>query len=686
MLEMSRAAAALAAVVAATGAQADEGLWTYDDFPAARVQQAYGFTPDQAWLDHLRLASVHINDCSAAIVSQDGLVQTNHHCVTECIDSLSAPGQDLNMTPVVAPTLADERTCPGQKAEILALLGNVTERVLAAAKASPAGPDAARQQEIARIEGECGKPGENRRCEVIPLFSGAKYLLHTYRTYSDVRLVLGPEMAAGSFGGDPDNFNFPRYAFDVAYLRLYENGAPAATPNRLKWRSEPLEEGELVFISGHPADTGRSTPMPVVDYYLDTYYPWTLVSYAELRGRLIAYAAQGAEQARVTSALLAEVENTYKANWAERAALQGQGILERLRRAELQLRQAIAADPSLATAAGDAWERIEAAQKVNREVFYARVYLGEEAETNSDLFNYARTILRAADERDKPEEQRLSGYSDAELPSLLEYLSADDPVRNEKEGLGLAFWLAKMREFMTADHPVVRKVLGKESPEGMATRLVSTTRLGDPAERKRLFVGGKPAVDASDDPMLALVRSIDAEGREADRRRRDEVKNVVDAAVRKIAPIRFSLSSGAVYPDATSTLRLTYGRVEGWTQPDGRAVAPFTRFSGLLDRATGADPYRLALAWDAAKDGLLPDTILNVSTTNDTIGGNSGSPAVDRDGALVGAMFDGNIHSLGGYYIFDPALNRTVIIASTAIEEALVKVYGLQRIVDELKR
>ena len=229
-------------------------------------------------------------------------------------------------------------------------------------------------------------------------------------------------------------------------------------------------------------------------------------------------------------------------------------------------------------------------------------------------------------------------------------------------------------------------MLGKESPEGMAARLVSTTRLGDPAERKRLLVGGKPTVDACDDPMLALVRSIDAEGREADRRRRDEVKNVVDDAVRKIAPIRFSLSSGAVYPDATATLRLTYGRVEGWIEPDGRAVAPFTRFSGLLDRATKADPYRLAHAWDAAKNLLSPDTILNVSTTNDTIGGNSGSPAVDRNGALVGAMFDGNIHSLGGYYIFDPALNRTVIIASTAIEEALVKVYGLQRIVDELKR
>ncbi|MGE0500466.1 MAG: S46 family peptidase [Rhizobiaceae bacterium] len=674
-----RAAAVVAAVAAlCVPVAAEEGMWTYDAFPSGVVEASHGFGPDEAWLDHVRLSSVMLDGCSAAIVSGRGLVQTNHHCVTGCIESLSAPGQDLAMTPILAPTEADERTCPGVKAEVLVSLSDVSARVAAA------GDDEGRRAETAKIEAECTATVTKGRCAVISLFAGAKHTLHSYRTYDDVRMVLGPEAAAGSFGGDPDNFNFPRFAFDVSYLRLYEDGRPAETPNHLEWRSEPLKDDELVFVSGHPGDTGRGMPVAVVEYYVDTFFPWVLVTDAELRGRLIAYADRGVEEARVAAAALFNVENNFKADWAEYMALQ-RGLLAELRRAEAKLREAIAADAGKAAAVGDAFERVEAAERVNRGIFYVRRYFGEYAASNSELFGYAMTIAHAAEERVRPEAERLTGYSDSELPDLGDWLGADKPVQLPKEQIVLEFWLAKMREFLTADHPLVRDVLGRESPEALARRVVTGTRLTDPAERRRLFDGGRAAVEASDDPLIVLIRKVAGPGREVDVKFRDEVEAVRMESRRKIDPVRIALAGEDSYPDANGTLRLNYGTVKGWTEPDGREVKPFTTFAGLLDRATGSEPYKLADAWEKAKGALNPDVILNVSTTNDTVGGNSGSPIIDREGRIVGAMFDGNIHSLGGYYFFDPVLNRSVILASTAIEEALPKVYGLQRIVDELK-
>jgi len=678
------AASAAALLAMSAVASSDEGFWTFDDIPYAKIKDALGFAPDQAWLDHARLGSVLIDGCSASIVSASGLVQTNHHCVTDCIESLSAPGQDLNTSPILAPTLADERTCPGFVAEVLVAMEDVTARVKAAGDASAAGEDA-RRDAMTRIEAACKGADETRRCKVVSFFAGDKYTLHTYRKYTDVRMVLGPEGAAAQFGGDPDNFNFPRYAFDVSYLRLYEGGKPAVTPNRLKWRSQPLKGGEAVFISGHPGASGRTIPTAFVEYFVDTYFPFMLVMDAEMRGRLIAYAAQGAEQARVTKAQLYDIENAYKENWGEHGALL-RGILDSLRERDAALRAAIDADPALKAEVGDAWEKLDAAADTARQIFYLRQFLGQNALSASDLFQYGRKILRASQERLKPEDQRLPGYADADLADMLDLVAADAPVLAAKEEILLSFWLAKMREHLTADHPVVRKALGKESPEGLAARLVAGTKLGDPAERKRLFEGGMAAVDASDDPMFILLKAIDAEGREADRRYREDVLAIFDESKRRIDPIRIRLSGASKYPDANSTLRLSYGRVDGWIEPDGRKIEPFTNFAGLLDRATGADPFKLADRWEAAKATLDPQTLFNASINNDSIGGNSGSPILDVRGEVVGVMFDGNIHSMGGYYLFEPLRNRSVILNATAIEEALVKVYGLQRIVDELRQ
>jgi hypothetical protein len=665
---------------------ADEGLWTFDDLPIDRLQKAYGFAPDAAWLDHARLASVRLPGCSAGIVSSHGLVQTNHHCVLDCTKDLSAPGQDINMTPVLAATLADERQCLGLEAEIVVSITDVTDRLVAATKGL-AGEAfrAARDGEIARIETECGNGSEHGYCEVIPLYSGGKYALHKCRTYDDVRLVLGPEIAAGSFGGDPDNFSFPRFAFDVALLRLYEDGKPVETPEHFAWRSTPLADGELLFITGNPGETGRLWATSTADFSLDTYFPYALVTAAELRGQLLMFSTLGAEQARMAAPLLYDIENSYKSSRGERAALADRDFMAALRAAENELKAKVAADPALAAEIGDPWADIARADDAQRRLFFPFRLLEFEAGGYSELFDHARTLVRAAEERGKPEAERLPGYSDADLEQLAKDIASDDPVEPVIEEIVLAFWLSKAREFMTVDDPRTKLLLGRESPEGLVKRLVTGTRLGNAAERKRLFDGGADAIARSTDPLIIFAKQFDEEARALGKEFRETVRTPKDQALERIARARFRIYGTSVYPDATGSLRINYGAVEGWTEPDGRRIEPFTFFSGLYDRATGADPFRLAPLWAAAREKLDPDTIFNVSTNNDTIGGNSGSPVLDRDGRIVGALFDGNLHGFGGFYRFDPLLNRSVVIASTAIEEGLAKVYGLQRIVDELK-
>ena len=677
----------LGALLSAGLARADEGMWTYDRFPAAKVEAAYGFAPDAAWLDRVRLGSVRLdNGCSAALVSGQGLVQTNHHCISDCVVNLSEEGFDPAFDPVIAETLDEERACPGLNADIVTAISDVTATV-AGATANLSGEAAvnARDDELTRIESGCRDENAGRHCEVVMLYGGGAFALYEYRRYSDVRLVFAPEAAAAQFGGDPDNFNFPRYAFDVAFLRLYENDAPAVTPSFLTWRSTPLVDGELVFVSGNPYETGRLWPMSMVSYVRDVYLPWSLVTGAELRGRVHAFAAQGEEQARISFELLYAIENTYKSEWGELTALSSPGFFEALQAAENEFRDRVHADNLLPAGEGDPWEDIARAYDNYRSFFHADRYVAEGA-TDSVLFGYAREIVRAAEERSKPETDRLEGYSDSDLPLIEDYLFADIPVEPELEKIGLSFWLSKLREFLTTDDPMVKKILGSESPEGLAHRLIEGSKLGDIGERRRLYEGGAEAVAASTDPMIEFARSFDPEARALDRRYRNEVREVRVAALERIAAARFVVYGDSVYPDATGTLRLNYGKVAGWTEPSGREVEPFTYFSGLFERATGAEPYRLSPLWEAAREKLSPDTIFNVATDNDIVGGNSGSPLVDRDGKVVGAAFDGNIHSLGGFYLFESDRNRTVSVAATAIEEALLKVYGLPRIVDELRR
>ncbi len=686
---MRRVAVFLSSLVLLTGsAIADEGMWTFDRFPAEAVRKAYGFAPDGQLLDRLRLATLRLDEgaCTAAIVGARGLVQTNYHCVAECLEALKAPGQDLSTSPVLAREEADERTCPGMVADEVLTITDVTDRILAVAS----GPDAAatedaRRAERSRIEAECEGDAADRVCEVIPLYAGARYTLHSFRRWNDVRLVFGPETDASPFGGDPDNFSFPRYAFDVAFLRLYDNGKPAETPRRLRSRSQPLAIGEAEILAGFPGYTNRGDTVAMQEYRLDTFYPYMLVTLAELKGRLIGYSALGPIQANEVAALLYEVENTYKNYWGEASALWAAGTMERLRANEETVRKKVESDPLLKARLGDPWGDLVGNRRLSRALFLQRSALVDDVTNWSVLLDWGRQIVRAVEERAKPEDQRLPDYSESDLEWMRERVGADLPVKTDQENIVIGFWLSTVRQFLTNDHPDTRLVLGMNSPEGLAQRLVSGTRLGDRAERLRLFDATPAEIAASNDPVIVLMRRIDARSRSIEKRLRDEVWAPAGDALARIAEARFAVFGEATYPDADGSLRINYGAVEGWAEADGRAIDPFTRFSGLYERATGAAPYRLSPLWSAARGRLSPDTIFNVATNHDTVGGNSGSPVVDRDGRLVGSLFDGNLPSLGGAFLFDPATYRSVIIASTAIEEAMVAVYGMNRVVGELR-
>ncbi|MFZ4121282.1 MAG: S46 family peptidase [Caulobacterales bacterium] len=681
-------ALALAALGLSTQANAEEGMWTFDNVPASSIQRAYGFTPDQAWLDRVRLGAVRLTSgCSASLVSAEGLVQTNHHCVVSCLQNFSSEGNDTLAAGYAARTRADERQCPGVRAQTLLSMTDVTSQIAtAAAGVSGAGFAAARDREIARLESECKAGREDRVCEVVTLYQGGQYQLYAYKQYSDVRMVFAPEQQIAFFGGDPDNFNFPRYAFDVSYLRVYENGQPAATPNRLRWRSTPLTDGELTFVAGHPGTTSRLLTTAQLAFQRDHFLPWRLATLSELRGRLIAFGAQGPEQRRIIADQLFGVENSYKAMTGRRLALVDPTGFGQVETAQEALQTRIRRNRAMMTMVGDAYGEIERAAAAQRSFYLAHQYLEARAGGGSSLFNSARTIVRAAADRQKPDGERLRPYTEARLAATQGALVAPFAVEPELEEILLSFWLEKMREYLTADHPLVRDVLGRESPEALAHQLVTGTRLADPAARRALWEGGAAAVAASNDPMIQFVARWDQAARDLGIRFRTEVEGPVARAQERISRARFQLMGTSTYPDATFTLRLSYGAVRGWSDPDGREVAPFTTTSGLWDRATAAYPFNLPATWTAARSRLDPNTIFNLSSTQDIIGGNSGSPLLDRDGAVVGAVFDGNIHSLGGEYFYDGRLNRTVTVASTIVEEALVDVYGMQSIVDELKR
>ncbi len=678
----------------ASSASADEGMWTFNNFPSQKVLQAHGFEPTPAWLDHLRLASVRIaGGCSASVVSASGLVMSNHHCARGCIENLSGLARkDFNRDGFYAKTLGDEARCPGMEINQLVEISNVTAQVQASTDGVAAERFAERQKAaLAGIEKQCATSDEVR-CEVISLYQGGRYDLYRYRRLQDIRLVFAPEDRIGSFGGDPDNFMFPRYDLDVSFLRIYgPDGRPMVMDHHLAWSDGGLRDGELTFVSGNPGGTSRGKTLAQIDDDRDWRLPRKMNFAAELRGYVTEYQHRGAEQKRHSEELLFDYENWLKALKGRHAALADKTFYGQLASNEQALRAQVAAQPELTRRYGAVWDRIE--RLVQQDQALRKTFNALEDGPISALFEIARGLVRYGDELGKPNGERLKEFADARLPQLKQRLLAKRPVYDEFEIATLTWSLTKMREDLGPDHPVIRRVFGQRSPAQIATAAVKGSRLKDIRSdatgnaiggfRKALFDGGQTRIVASRDPMMVLARAIDADARAV----RHQVETEVDGPMKQqqelLAKARFEVLGGSTYPDATFTLRLSYGVVKGFVD-NGVMVQPFTTLGGVFDRHTGVDPFALPASWLAAKARLRLGLPMNFTTTNDIIGGNSGSPVVNQQGQIVGLVFDGNLGSLGGDYGFDAAVNRTVAVHSAALIEALQQVYGARRLVDEI--
>jgi len=668
--------------LAAAPAWADEGMWLFDDFPAAKTQAKYAFTPTQPWLDKVRLASVRLaRGCSASFVSPSGLVLTNHHCAHGCIQSLSSPTDDFVTRGFNAKALPDERKCPGMEANQLVATTNVTARVQKALTGlTDQAMNDARKAEISRIEKECATSDEIR-CDVVTLFGGGRYDLYRYKRFQDVRLVLAPEVGIANFGGDPDNFDFPRYCLDMTLLRVYENGKPAATPDYLPWSAEGVKDGELTFISGHPGRTRRLETIAQLEYIRDVELPKRLVRLAEMRGVLTSFAARGKEQARTSETMLLSIENTLKAYTGRHQALVDKRFFAAKVEEERSLRAKIDADPAKKKKYAPAFAAIESAMLKMRDIVDEYDASEGSRAWQSETLSAALTLVRLANEKAKPSDQRLPEYGDAKLAALKATLLAPKPYYPELEIEAMTFSLTKLRESLGVEHPLVMKVLGKDSPRTVATRMVKGTKLREVAARRNLFDADAAAIAKSTDPMIVLARAIDPDFRQVRKAYEDVVEAVVKKNAEVLASARFDAGT-STYPDATFTLRLSYGSVAPFTKR-GAKVGPFTDVAGVYRRATGSDPYALPSSWMRTKPN--PTTPFDFTTTNDIIGGNSGSPVIDKNGALVGLVFDGNLASLGGDFGYDGTNNRAIAVDARLMFEALDKVYDARRIVKEIR-
>ena len=669
-----------------TAALADEGMWTFDNFPTAAVNQKYGLHIDQLWLDRVRGASVRLSTgCSASIVTGDGLVLTNHHCVRDCAQQLSTATTDYVKDGFQVAKREDEKLCAGMQADVLANISDVTERVTKAA-AGKTGQDfvKARDAQIAAIEKEgCAGKEDKNQCQVVTLYQGGQYKLYTYRKYSDVRLVFAPEGMTAFFGGDPDNFNFPRYDLDCSFVRLYEDGKPVKTPDHLAWSTTPPKDGEPVFVAGNPGSTQRLLTADQLESLRDLALPETLIQFSELRGRLIRFTSESAEHARIANDFLFGIENSFKAYHGEEKALVDPALIAAKRAADTDLKTKVAGNPTLTAEIGDPWADIAKVQADYRALYLPYSMMEARAGIGSDLFRFARTLVRAAAEKAKPNSDRLPAYTDSRLALLSKNLLDPQPVYPELEQATLEYWLSKLRENLTADATGTKTFLGKDSPENLSARLAQS-KLGDPAVRKALWDGGMAAVQASGDPMIKFVLATDAASRAIRKQFEERVSGPTDRATQKIARARFAIYGTNVYPDATFTLRLSYGKVQGWTD-NGVSAPSFTYYKGLWERATGQFPFDLAPRWQTAQAKVNPGTVLDFVSDNDIIGGNSGSPVINAKGEVIGAAFDGNIESLGGAFGFDGRVNRTVSVSTAAITEALRNVYGNQVLAAELE-
>jgi molybdenum-dependent DNA-binding transcriptional regulator ModE/V8-like Glu-specific endopeptidase len=667
----------------------DEGMWTFGNLPRDDVAKKYGVQISDEWLGRFQKAVVRLESgCTASFVSASGLLLTNHHCAQTCLDENSTAERDLVAAGYLAATRTGELRCQGEQASVLMETQDVTAHVTKAlAGVAPADATRTRNQTLTTLEERCESEsnagGTPLKCETVTLYQGGQYWLYKYKRYDDVRLVFAPESAVAAFGGDPDNFQFPRWCLDMSLLRVYENGKPAAPPGHLAFNWSGAKEGEPVFVAGHPGTTQRLLTAAQLRTQRDLVLPFWLVRFSELRGRLVQYSKSSPEAARTAKDYLDTIENTHKVRRMQLTTLLRDPVIEQRTEEERKLRESVLANAELKGRAGTAWDDIARAEATHREILVPYTWLEGGAGFNSDLFGYARTLVRAAEERAKPNAERLREFTDAQLANLKQSLASDAPVHPALEQVRLSFSLERMREYLGPDHAIVKRALGAASPDQRAKALVAGSTLGSPKVRVALFEGGQAAVKASTDPMIALAREIDAEARALRKRYEDEVQAPIQRAQQAIADVRFRVYGTSIYPDATFTLRLSYGAVQGWTE-DGRRVEPFTRLARMYERATGFPPFELPKRWLEAKPQLDPATPVNFATTNDIVGGSSGSAMVNAAGEIVGLIFDGNIHSISGSYWYDTERNRAVAVHPAYMRMAIAQVYRAKEIAQEL--
>jgi hypothetical protein len=637
-----------------------------------------------AWLKRAQGATIRIDGgCTGSFASPDGLVLTNNHCVWRCVRHLSSSEHNLSEEGFLARDRSEERVCPGERVSVLQETEDVTVKVEEAiAGMEGAAANEARNLVLTRLEAACEEKS-GLACESVSLYGGGQYHLYKYTRYDDVRLVFAPEMPIAAFGGDPDNFQFPRWCLDMSFLRVYENGQPASTPNHFRWRTEDFEAGEPVFVAGHPGSTQRLLTVAQLRRLRDVELPRRLLIGSELRGRMVEWGKRGKEESRIIQQRLLGVENGLKVRRNQLFSLLNEQRFGRKAAQEEELREAVEADDTLRRLYGSSWQEIENAQRVYDGIAEAYENIERAQAFNSTLFGYARTLVRAAAELPKPSEKRLREYRETLVPRIKQRLLAPIPISLDYQRLTLTFSLEKMLEWLGPDHEWVKRVLGRESGQQLAERLVSGTGLADTDRRRELWEGGEEAVAQSNDPMIELALKIDAGSRELRKRYEDEVQATTRLASEKIGRARFAVLGSGVYPDATFSLRVSWGSVAGWEEK-GAKITPFTEIARLYERATGADPFRLPQSWVDARPHLNLDTRFNFTANTDIIGGNSGSPMIDRDGNLVGLVFDGNIHSISGSYWFDESRNRTIAVHPAVMVEALREVYEAAELLEEL--
>ena len=677
----------LACAFVCSTAAADEGMWLYNEAPKDKIKAKYGFEVTQQWLDHVRLSSVRFNNGgSGSFVSPDGLTFTNHHVGAACVQQLSTEGHDYIKAGFYAKTQAEEAKCPNLELNQLVGIEDVTDKVNAGVKPgmSAAELGAAQRAAMSQVEKDC-TTSTGLRCDVVIFYSGQVYNLYKYKKYTDVRLVFAPEFDIAFFGGDPDNFTYPRYDLDITFFRVYEDDKPAHLDNYLKWSPAGVAEGDLIFGSGHPGNTGRLLTMAQLEFLRDVQYPSVLNILQRRIALLQDFSKESAENARVAKEELFGLQNSLKAINGYNSGLLDKTIMDQKAADEAKLRAGFKSDPKNAGAA-DPWDEIGEAIKVQQSIYGNLTYL-ERLRLFPRLPMIARTLVRAAAEKPRPNQDRLREFRDSALPSLEQQLFSTEPVYKNLEIVNLTESLAEMAETLGKDNPELQRILQGKTPTDAAKDLINNSKLDDVAVRKQLYEGGKAAVDASTDPLIVVMRDIDPAARAARKEFEDKVDSVVRRDGTAIAKARFAQSGFTQPPDATFTLRLSYGVAKGYEE-NGKAVPFATNLGGAYDHAAehgSQPPYNLPESWLKSKSKLDLKTPFNFVSTADIIGGNSGSPTVNKKGEVVGIIFDGNIESLPWNFAYSDRQARAVSVDSRGIQEALRKIYGATALADELE-